>query len=313
MAFQERLRFELTLSTGGKRFTVPGGQVESCSVHLTLHGFTASVTFWTGLEKDDAALFTAFSAPDLLKVRLAVSGGYPLPEPPPEPLVVQGLALTRRLEARTHGTVDGAPVRFRRYTVDFADAARVVWRQHRPTELLTGASLADLLAAHTAGAVTLECDWDVLDEKRPLLCLALGEDAPGTSFHDFVLWLVHTHGGAWTYASAADTYTLSARKPPVGAVARLGAEKVERLEVVLPPVPRHSARVLNGSALQGTTVELDSEQAVTGMRHDFLVRTPIATEAEQRQSLEAARLRVPQRQLRLTFRHFPTVAIHPGA
>ncbi|MCY1022794.1 hypothetical protein [Pyxidicoccus sp. MSG2] len=313
MAFQERLALDLSLSIGGQTFTVPGGQVESCSVHLTLHGFTASVTFWTGLEKDDAALFTAFSTPDLLKVRLAISGGYPVPASPPEPLVVQGLARTRRLEARTHGTVEGTAVRFRRYTVDFEDAARVVWRQHRPTELHTQMSLADLLTAHTAGAVTLECDWDVLDEKRPLVCLALGEDAPGTSFHDFVLWLAHTYGGAWTYDSARDGYTLSGRKPRVGTVARLGADRVERCEVLFPPVPRHAARVLNGSALQGASLDVDSQQAATGIRHDFLVRTPIAAEAEQRQSLEAVRLRVPQRQVRLTFRHFPTVAVHPGA
>lgn len=313
MAFQERLALDLSLSIGGQSFSVPGGQVEACSVHLTLHGFTASVTFWTGLEADDSALFTAFSMTDLLKVRLAISGGYPVPEPPPEPLVVQGIARTRRLEARTYGTVEGSPVRFRRYTVDFADAASVVWRQHRPTELHTQMSLADLLAAHTAGAVTLTCDWDVLDEKRPLVCLALGEDAPGTSFHDFVIWLAHAYGGAWTYDASADGYTLSGRKPPVGTVARLGAERVARVEVVLPPVPRHSARVLNGSTLQAASLEVDSSQAVVGVRHDFLVRTPIAAEAEQRQSLETARLRVQQRQLRLTFRHFPTVAVHPGS
>lgn len=313
MAFQERLGLELSLSLGGQTFTVPGGQVESFSVRLVPWGFTASVMFWTGLEKDDAALFTAFSTPDLLGVRLATSGGYPVPQPPPEPLVLQGLARARALEARTHGLVEGAPVRFRRYTVDFADAAQVLWRQHRPTELLTGTTLADLLAAHTAGAITLDCDWDVLDEKRALICLALGEDAPGTSFYDFVVWLAHANGGAWTYDCARNRYALTGRKPAVSAAAKLDREKVERAEVLLPPVPRHAARVLNGSALQASTVDVAQDLAVTGIRHDFLVRTPIAAEAEQRQSLESSRLRVPQRRVRLTFRHFPTIAMHPGA
>ncbi|AGC44477.1 hypothetical protein MYSTI_03163 [Myxococcus stipitatus DSM 14675] len=312
MAFQERLALSLSLATGGRTFTIPGGQVESFAFRLLPHGFTASVSFWTGLEKDDAPLFTAFAQPDLLDVKLSLSGGYPIPEPPPKPLVLHGLARSRALEARTHGTLDGAPVRFRRYTVEFEDAAQVLWRQHRPTELRTEATLADLLTEHSAGAFKLDCDWDVLDEKRPLICLALGEDAPGVSFHDFVAWLVESRGGVWTYDFVKDRYALLGRKAPLGKAAPLSWEKVAQVEVVVPALPRHAARVLNASALQPSTLELPATVAVAGVQQDHLVRTPIVSQVEQRQTLEGSRVRVPQRRLRLSFRHYPTVAVSPG-
>ncbi|MCE9666966.1 hypothetical protein LY474_03985 [Myxococcus stipitatus] len=313
MAFQERLALSLTLAVGGQSFTIPGGQVESFSVRLLPHGFTASVSFWTGLEKDDAALFTAFKTPDLLDVKLTVAGGYPIPTPPPDPLLLHGLARTRGLEARSHGVVEGAPARFRRYTVEFEDAARVLWRQHRPTELRTDTTLTALLTEHTAGAFTLDCDWDVLDEKRPLICLGLGEDAAGVGFHDFVAWLAASRGGVWTYDCMEDRYALLARKAPVGKAALLSREKVERVEVVVPSIPRHSARVLNASAVKPSTAPLSSSVAVAGVHQDHLVRTPIVSQVEQRQTLEGARLRTPQRRLRFTFSHFPTVPVHPGA
>ncbi|NTX03937.1 hypothetical protein [Myxococcus sp. CA040A] len=314
MAFQERLALSLTLTQGGQTFVIPGGQVEAFSVQLLPHGFTASVRFWTGLEKDDAALFTAFSTQDLLDVKLSIiKGGYPVPKTPPEPLTLHGLARARGMEARTHGPVEGAPVRFRRYTVEFEDAARVLWRQHRPTELRTDTTLAALLTEHTAGAFALDCDWDVLDEKRPLICLALGEDAPGVGFHDFVAWLAASRGGVWTYDSVKDRYALLGRKAPVGTAAPLSREKVERVEVVMPAVPRHAARVLNVSALKPSTLDVPATVGVVGLHQDHLVRTPIVSQVEQRQTLEVSRLRVPQRRMRLTFRHYPTVAVNPGA
>ena len=81
----------------------------------------------------------------------------------------------------------------------------------------------------------------------------------------------------------------------------------------LPPVIRHSTRVLNGFGAAPTTVALEQAQAVAGIQHDMLVRTPIAAEAEQRQSREKERLRLRKRRLRLTFHDVPPSALHPGA
>jgi hypothetical protein len=315
MAFQEKLKLELSLTIGGESFSIPGGQVKHFSVRLANHGFTASVSFWTALQKADTPLFVAFQTSGLIQVQLSVSGVYPTEVTPPSPLlVVKGLVRARSLTGLSHGSHDGAERSFRLYSLEFADPAQVLWRQHRPTELHTQKKLADLLDAHK-GPLTLSYDWDVLQAEHPMLCLALGSDDRRTSFYDFVLWFVHTRNGVWTYDSRQNQYLLSDSKSSTGQAAVLDSREVERMDVQLQlPAPiRHGARVLNALANGPTTVALPQDQAVEGISHDVLLRTPIASQAEQRQTLEKSRLKLRRRRLQVTFQQLPTVAVHPGS
>ncbi len=310
-AYAEELRFELSLTLGGKSFAIPGGQVKHVSVRMAPYGFQASVTFWTGLEKNDAPLFTAFQKPDLIQVRLSIAPVDPTLSEPPAPLVLQGLVRSRRMLAEPHGTKGGTELAFRRYTVEFADAAQVLWRQHRPTELHTDMSMAELLEAHKA-SLQLSLDWAELRRKLPMLCLALGSDAPGVSFYDFVLWYVDAHGGVFAYDSQKNQYLLADSKP-AGEAAPLDPLRVQHVRMRLPPPIRHGARVLNAVALAPTTEVLTQQQAATGISHDVLLRTPLTDVAEQRQKLEKNRLQVLQPRLELSFDKYPPVSVYAGA
>jgi hypothetical protein len=308
-AVQEGLQIELTLTQAGQSFSIPGGQVKHLSVHLAAHGFNASVTFWSSLKKKDSALFTALEKPDLIQVRLSVAAGD---ASPPTPLVLKGLVRGRRVTSEDHGVVQGSGLLFRRYTLEFADPAQVLWRQHRPIDLYTETSMMEVLEAHKA-SLQLSYDWTVLKQKQPLLCLALGADAPGVSFYDFVLWYVTANNGVFTYDSHLDQYWLTADKPSALQAAPLSGLQVQDLKVHLPLPIRHTTRVLNAVAQSPTTAVLEQPQAVTGVSHDVMVRTPLAAQAEQRQKLEKTRLKARQSQLDIAFKHFPTVDIFPGA
>lgn len=311
-AFKEKLKLELTLTLGGKSFSIPGGQVKHVAVRLTSYGFTASVTFWTALEKKDAPLFTAFSKPDLVQVKLSVAALDHTANPPPAPLVLQGLVRTRRIFAETHGSAQGAERVFRRYTLDFADAAQVLWRQHRPIELHTDMSVAELIDAHKA-SLQLNQDWAVLRQKLPMLCVAVGADAPEVSFYDFVLWYVDANNGVFSYDCQKNEYLLADSKPTSGTAAKLDRLRVHHAQVQLPPTIRHRTRVLNALANGPTTVAIEQKQAVPGVSHDVMLRTPITTQAEQRQKLEKTRLQVRQRLLQVSFKDYPSVDVFPGA
>jgi hypothetical protein len=311
-AFQEDLQVELTLTIGGKSFSIPGGQVKHLAVRLASHGFTASVTFWTSLEKKDAPLFTAFSKPDLVQVRLSVAAVDPALDSPPAPLVLQGLVRSRRIVAETHGTAKSDQRVFRRYTIELADAAQVLWRQHRPVELLTDISMAEVIDAHKA-SLQITQDWAVLRQKLPMLCLALGADAPEVSFYDFVLWYVDANHGVFSYDNQKNEYLLADSKPSSGKAAPLDQLRVQHVQVHLPPPIRHGVRVLNALANGPTTVPIEQAQAITGVSHDVLLRTPITAQAEQRQKLEKTRLQVRQRQLQVSFKKFPSMDVFPGA
>lgn len=311
-AFQVELRFELTLTLGSKSFSIPGGQVKHVALHMASHGYTGSVTFWTAMEKPDAPLFTAFQKPDLAQLRLAVSAVDPAQDAPPPPMLIQGLVRRRRLIAEPHGADTKSDLVFRRYTLEFADPAQVLWRQHRPTELHTATSLAEIIEAHKA-SLQLTLDWATLRQKQPMLCLALGADAPEVSFYDFVLWYVDSQKGVFSYDSQKNEYLLADSKPTTGEPKLLSRLAVERLQVKVPPPIRHSTRVLNAVAEGPSTTPLAQAQAVAGVTHDVLLRTAIADEAEQRQKLEKARLQVRERQLQLSLKDFPSVPVHPGA
>lgn len=311
MAFQEELRFELTLSMGGKSFSIPGGQIKHLSARLASHGFSASVTFWSSLEKTDSPLFTAFQKPDLVQVRLSIAAVDPELSSPPPPLVLQGLVRSRRMVAETHGAAQKANRVFRRYTLEFADAAQVLWRQHRPVELHTDISMQEILEAHKA-SLQLSYDWAALRQKQEMLCLALGADAPEVSFYDFVLWYVHTRNGVFSYDSQKNEYHFTDGKP-AGEAVPLSRQRVGHVQVQLPQPIRHGTRVLNALAEGPTTEVLTQKQAVTGVSHDVLLRNPITTQAEQRQKLEKTRLQVRQRQLLLSFNRLPSVNVYPGA
>jgi hypothetical protein len=311
-AVLERLRLDLSLMIGSDSFTIPGGQVKQFSAYLSNHGFTASVSFWGRLEKENDPLYQAFLKPELLRVRLAISGVYDQPDEAPEPLLLQGLARTRTLGGMPQGGLDDEALGFRRYSIEFADAAQVLWRQHRPTELHTDKKMSELLDAHRVDPIQLSCDWDILEVPQPLLCLALGQDAPTTSFYDFVMWYAHAHGGVWSYDSQEDRYLLTGSKPKIGGPVVLGGNQVRQVELALPQVPRHSMRVLNTFAEAPSTTDIEQPQAVGGVRHDVLLRTSLATQAQQRETREKQRLQLPQQRLRLGFGRFPTVPVRPG-
>jgi hypothetical protein len=88
---------------------------------------------------------------------------------------------------------------------------------------------------------------------------------------------------------------------------------VQDVQVQLPPPIRHGTRVLNALAEGPTTTALEQPQALSGVSHDVMLRTPITAQAEQREKLEKARLQVRQRQLQLSFKQFPSVDVFPGA
>jgi hypothetical protein len=311
-AFQDRLNLELSLTLGSESFSIPGAQVKHLSAHLASHGFTAAVSFWSRLEKADAPFHQAFLRPDLLKVRLTIAGVHDQPDDKAPPLVLQGVARARGFLSKPHGVADEDSYSFRRYTIDFADAAQVLWRQHRPTELHTSKKMSEVLEAHRVDPIQLSLDWDVLEAEQPLLCLALGEDAPSTSFYDFVLWYVQSHGGVWTYDNQKDRYLLTRAKPRSGKPVPLGGSQVRRVDFSLPPVIRHGTRIRNTFAPGPTTTPIEQPHAVSGVWQDVLLRTPIPVQAEQRGTLEKQFLRPAQQRLEVTFGRFPTVPFHPG-
>ena len=174
----EGLTIALGVKSTAGSYAVPGGQVKAVSLDLTRWGFSARVEFVVSVESDGGALVKALGANELLRVELSITTLKDPGQPQPPPLVLHGIARGRSVAGLSYGDVDGSPRAFHHCGIDFGDPASVLWRQHRPIELYTGKSLADVLNAHKPEGVSLTYDWTTLDTARPMIFLGIGADDP---------------------------------------------------------------------------------------------------------------------------------------
>jgi len=317
---KERLAVSLTLTIAGKAHKVIAGSIKRVSLDLSSWGFEGEVEFvLTDTQgnkgKDNAALLKAFLKPDLVEVALEVKAV--LPETSSQPthtaLKLKGYVTDKTLVEEVITTGDSDLVLHRRYGVRFTDAAHLLWRQHYPCALYTQKSLQQVLDLHKGDKIPLAYDWDaVLGSTRPLIFVGL-EPQQGASFYDWVLWLVHSNVGVFSYDYPAQGYRLGEAKDASGTPQDLFPLNLSELEVVFPEIIRHEVTVLNAVAEGPRTEPVTQEKAVTGIRHDVLLVTPIADEVQARVDLETKRLKVRGPEVELTWRSFPEKALTPGA
>lgn len=316
-----RLQITLSLEIGDTSHTVPGGDVCRVELELLPHGFSGRVAFW--IKDDDAfgggekdPLLKPMLGTDLIRLRLEL---VPLQQEKygrkaPPGLTLNALIGERRIREETVKDLEGQSVLFRRYELSFADAAQLLWRQHRPLALYTDKPLADVLKAHTGPEIQLELDWTLLTEDRPQTFLGLDRDPQNATLYDFVVWLAHTRNGHWWYDYPAAVWRLTGERSAEEDPGILPGEQIEGLELCLPPVPRHNLNVLNAFAGASTRKwAVEFKPAVEGIRQDVLVRVPLDEPAEALKGLEEARLLPPVQTLRLELKEWPIAPFLPHA
>lgn len=286
--------------------------MKGLTLSLSPWGFEGEVTFARSAEQEADPLFAPFtqSAPIQVALRaktLREDGGEV------ETLSLAGWVTERAVREVVGEALLGQPVLVRRYRARFADAARVLWRQHFPTELTTQTTLRQAIDAQRPEGVSFTWDWRALEEDRAQVFLGLGgEEDGGASFYDWLCWLVDRHQGVLEHDYPASAYRLGGEKSEDRRPARADPEELERVELVLPQPARHLGQVRNGAAVAAGTTPVANAQALSGVHRDTLLRTPLPAEVDRRVALEAKRLRAPAEGARLLFRRFPAAALHPG-
>jgi hypothetical protein len=319
--FQERLAVSLTLTIAGKAHKVVAGSIKRFALDLWSWGLEGELEFLLtdnsergGQDKDE--LLAAFIKPDLVEVSLELKAV--LQETSAQAshtaLEIKGLVTDKTLVEETIPTAEsGGIVLHRRYGIRFQDAARVLWRQHYPCALYTSKKVQDVLDAHKGDKIKLTYDWNAgLGTTHSMLFVGL-EPGRGASFYDWVLWYVHGHAGVFTYDHKTHGYKFAGSKDSSGTPMELHEDNLSELEVLLPEVIRHDVTVLNATAESPQTQPVTQKQAVTGIRQDVLLCTPISDEVQARVNLETARLKVRGPELDLIWCSFPEKAFIPGA
>jgi hypothetical protein len=323
----ERLKVAITVATASASVEIPPGNVERIELTMTPYGFEANLAFWL---KDGAAmggsiadgLLTDFIAEGLLKVTLAISSIYlrETMETPPDPLTVKGVVVSRAVTLEplpeSRGDVNtlkiGVPTVIRRYEIRVVDPAAALWRQHRPCALYVQKTVMDVVNEHKGSHITITGETPFLTVSHDVLSLGVGADRGGATFYDWLLGLVALHDSQLLYDAELGSYKLVDTKPATGSPGALPPQAVGKVRAIFPEPPRHDVHVLNGSTLDVKNEAVTSANAA-GIRHDLLLRSPIAATVTDRKTLETRRNRVPKQMLELDLNAWPAVVAKPGA
>ncbi|QFY41256.1 hypothetical protein F6R98_00375 [Candidatus Methylospira mobilis] len=314
MKFVDDLSIALTLNINGKAFTVPGGSVKLLELDLHSWGFSGQIGFVISSEHSQDTLLTPITANDLIEITLVIGVYIKSSDAKSNTLKLSGLVTTRQISEQTLSNV--LPTQdlmlYRYYSLTFADPAAVLWKQHYPCDLYTDATLQTLISAHVSTKINIKYDWDVLETEHAVLSLPLGASDNTASFYDYLIWLVDSQNGVFTYSASANTYTLSASKTSSSKTQALDSLEVLGYRVELPQVARFQPNVLNAYAEDAQSSSVENKQTAKPMRHDFIARYPIAADMQARVTLETARFKQRLHEVHVEYKKFPLMISLPG-
>ncbi|WP_262963818.1 hypothetical protein [Methylobacter psychrophilus] len=310
------LTITLVLTIAGTAHTIPAGNVKFVDLALTPYGFNGKVSFVVSCEESADALFTPMTTlNDLIEVSLQVQSYTTDTDAVISPLILSGLVTTRSFSEQTLTNILKTQtfMLHRHYHLEFADPAQVLWKQHYPCDLLTDTTLTALITAHKNEKINLLYDWpDVLNKTYPVLTLSLGAPGNPASFYDYLIWLVDTNNGVFSYDIANNQYSLSAVKSQIGTVQSLDPLEVFEYSVNFPEIHRHQPNVLNAYSESPLNTAITNAAVASPIRRDYIQRYPIAADMTARVTLETARLKQYLHEVLVSYNNFQMQVTPPG-
>lgn len=311
--FSDSLKMTLDLQIKDESFTIPGGNIKTCHLNLHSYGFDGRLRFWAPADQRQDKLIATFATPDLIKVELGITAVHNLPDPPLEPLQVKGLVTTKSVREVAFREVRDTPVLRRLYEIRFKDPAQVLWQQHFPSDLFVKTTMKAVINAQVVEDISLDMDWDVLDQEHPMICLGLGSPTNTAGFYDFLCAYLAFNDGTLTYDYETHAYKITGTKDNKGEAVSFLPHDIAGIVTRFPETVRHNVNVLNGLADGPATEAIIQEQAVNGIHRDILVRMPIQSDLTARKTLETGKLKIRDPELVVDFGQFPLKTFRPGS
>lgn len=320
----DHLAFTLKLKIKGKEHKVPGGNIKDCQLDCQLYGFIGSLLF--SLPNDTAyedKLIKEFTKEDLIEVELSTMPVYNLPKPPPKPLIVKGIVTEKQVQEEIYDGLKEPKVLYRHYRIKFADPAQVIWQQHYPCELYVKQTMEQVIKAQLTSHITLTMNLPALKTKHPMICLGITFDDTlnnGTdhrynqaSFYDFVIDYVTTHHAHFYYDYQKHSYQISEDRPKPRKSESFLPVEILSIITYWQASKRYQAQLLNAVIKQPKKETLSHKEAIEGVRHDHLLREPIASQFNQYKENIKAKLKNHGENLDVQLSRWPVQTFTPGS
>ena len=315
VVFVDRLNAALSLTIGNQTFAVVAGNIKRFQIDIASWGFTAEAEWWSVSQTSqiEDLLFASFMTNDLATVVMTIKRTFDEVDEAATPMTLTGLVMDKSVTERTTPSVANAPVLQRRYNIRFADRASVLWRQHYPNALYVDKTIKDLIEDNKPTGLTMTYTWAPGDVTHPVLSLGLGAAENDASFYDFMFWLAHARCGGLYYDTASDSYSLVDAKPTADTPMSADIAEVAALSAVFPARSRSTVSVLNAFTDAATAkTSIPNTESVTGVRKEFLIRSSVSSDMDDRVALETLRARQPAPEVRLTLQRYPALAYKPS-
>jgi len=143
----------------------------------------------------------------------------------------------------------------------------------------------ELIEANKATGVDLKYDWEILKDKFAINTISPGCPDNWSSFYDFIIWYTTAHNGVFSYDTITNSYTLSETKEQEGDVFAISELEIADHQIDFPETIRYNDRFLNVFTEDPRKSETDRDTAKEGLRRDFLLREPIASDFERKPSI----------------------------
>jgi hypothetical protein len=313
--FTESLAITLSLTIGDKTFSIAGGNVKSLTLNLYSYGYDGEIGFIVFCEDEEDKLLTPITGNNLITVTLKVENNeVDNDEDTAKPLNLTGLVTRRHFTEKLVELPENKnKLIYRYYHLLIADSAQVLWKQHYPCDLFIDSTLKKLITAHTPTQISMVYDWnEVLEIQYPVLSLSLGSTLNKASFYDYIIWLVDTLNGVFSYDFENNKYTLSAAKNQLGDPQSLDPLEVAHSEVNLPAVHRYQPHVLNAHSENSKDTAITNSDVTTKIRRDYIACYTIPADMQARVNLETARFKQYLHEVNLDYQHFQFKVTPPG-
>ncbi len=310
--FGDRLQTQLTLTIGQAAFTITSGGLRRFDIDVFPWGVSADITFRVDCSQEPDPIFDTFITLSPITATFSLCRDIEGETPDEsQQLKIMGVVVDKSVTETIGETMDGQPVVERIYDIHVIDAGRAYWTEHRPVELYTASTLADVLDLHKPTGVTVTYDWAALQTKQDVICLILHGDREPT-FYDFIVWYVTENQGVLEFDARTGSYRIGEKKTKGSSASELTLLQVDKMRLTFPEPPRFSGRVLNPFTLATVTRVLTNDQAITNVRRDVLEHTPIGSIIDQRASVEAKRFRTRPHGIEVIFKLCPDEICQPG-
>lgn len=318
---QESLAFSLVLTISGQDTTIPGANIKVCELAALRYGFTGNLEFYVPNDQREDTLIDSFATEDLISIELGINVVHNLPTSAPKALTVKGLVTQKAVSESAYRQVNGAPVLYRYYRIQFADPAQVLWQQHYPSVLYVDDCMTTVINTQVVSPIQLTIDFSPADTIVPLICLALGNTdnlhsgetgvTNHVCFYDFLMGYIHDNNGFFAYNYEDQTYSICLEEPTIQSTTAFLPHEINSIQHSWPTSKRSVTSLLNATADNNKNSQLTNNQAVEGIKHDIVLRQPIEDAFNQRKELQSNRLTSNGKQIQIVFSQWPLQTFWP--